>query len=168
VLDNFLRPLLAEQTKLETELSKNPVFKRLEAVRTAIDALRMAYDQPYDLTPKIPPGSVTPVRKNPTSITGRVVAIAESAMRLNNRRFKSTEILEMVLKEGVEINSPRPQSVVASVLSHEKRFSNAFDDYGAGYGPAEWQMLHKRESAPDAEAPEPIKFLPPEDQTGAD
>jgi hypothetical protein len=164
VVDQILRPLLFEQARLEAELKQNPVFKRLEAVRAAIASLRIAYDQPRDLTINF---HINPGKKNPVSITGRVVSLAESAMRANNKRYKSTEILAMALKEGVEIDSPKPQSVVASILSHEKRFSNGFDEYGAGYGPVEWMLLNKDE-APSALALEPQESLPSGDQTGAD
>ena len=174
MIENILTPLLAEATRLETELRSVPAFRRLEAVRLSIASLRAAYEQTTNQSPSAPRAARAGRKselKDPTSITGRVSHIAEAAMRSTQKRYTSGEILEMGLREGVTINSPKPQSVVASIMSHDKKFRNSSDSRGTGYGLSEWSEefadRHTKNEAPDASAPEPHEFLPPEDQTGA-
>jgi hypothetical protein len=138
VVHNILSPLLAEEARLEGELRRLPVYLQLEAVRSSIASLKAVYGQPAQTHNRTTPAPVSGKLKNPDSITSRVVQIAASAMRTRQKRVKSSEVLGIALREGIEIASSKPQSVVASILSHEQMFDNKFDDHGAGYGLREW------------------------------
>jgi hypothetical protein len=139
VTNTIIATLLAEESRLENELRMLPVFRRLEAVRHSIQTLRAAYE------PDVPPhtvgtadaGIATKYRQT-GSLTGRVVQIAEVAMRSSDKRLKSSDVLNLATREGVEINGMKPQSVVASILSHERMFDNGHDQHGSGYGLREW------------------------------
>jgi hypothetical protein len=143
VAHDIMSPLLAEETRLETELKLNPVFRRLEAVRASIRGLREAYglvaEPPRVDAPKESAGGAAPTRaRRPDSITRRVVEIAESAMRLSDKRQTSGQVYDMAIAQGVVISGVKPPSVVASILSHERKFDNRYDDHGSGYGLREW------------------------------
>jgi hypothetical protein len=145
VAQDIFASLIAEEERLEAELRRLPVYRQLEAVQNHNQAI------------------VAPARgrlRNPASITNRVVQVAASAMRAQQKRVKSSEVLEIAIREGVQITSSKPQSVVASILSHEGMFDNKFDDHGAGYGLREWSEAQdghdhsKTDEAPArAEAP---------------
>ena len=144
---NIIEPLLAEQARLEDELRQMAVFRRLEAVRASIASLRSAYDEtPAGMNKPSPApdgGTINASqtatrRRHVRSMTGRVVEIAEAAMRSTGRRFQSPEILELAAKEGVSVAGEKPNSVVSSILSHDDLFDNTFDKHGRGYGLKEW------------------------------
>lgn len=152
----IIATLLAEETRLENELRMLPVFRRLEAVRSSIQALRAAYEPnfPTHMVGVVDDGGAIPVPRyrQPGSITGRVVQIAEAAMRSSGKRLKSSEVLNLATREGVEINGTKPQSVVASILSHESLFNNGYDQHGAGYGLREWVTTSPSEQKPNPDA----------------
>jgi hypothetical protein len=160
VAQDIFAPLLAEEERLEAELRRLPVYRQLEAVRSSIASLKSVYGQPIQNHNKAIVAPAHGRLRNPASITNRVVQIAASAMRARQKRVKSSEVLEIALREGVQIASSKPQSVVASILSHEGMFDNKFDDRGAGYGLREWSEAQdghdhsKTDEAPaQAEAP---------------
>jgi hypothetical protein len=162
VIDNILTPLVAEAARLETELRSVPAFRKLEAVRMSIASIRAAYEQTTAQSPSAPrvarAGGGSRL-KDPASITSRITHIAETAMRSTQNRFTSSQILEIGMREGLSINSPKPQSVVASIMSHDKKFRNSSDSRGTGYGLSEWsdELIDQttKNEAPDASAPEP-------------
>jgi hypothetical protein len=141
VAHDIISPLLAEETRLETELKLNPVFRRLEAVRASIRGLREAYESvPAPTNPhsrEAPRGPASRARR-PDSITRRVVEIAASAMGSSDKRLTSGQVYDMAIEQGVVISGVKPPSVVASILSHEKTFDNRSDRHGTGYGLREW------------------------------
>jgi hypothetical protein len=160
VAQDIFAPLLAEEERLEAELRRLPVYRQLEAVRSSIASLKTVYGQPIQNHNKAIVAPAHGRLRNPASITNRVVQIAASAMKARQKRVKSSEVLDIALREGVQITSSKPQSVVASILSHEKMFDNKFDDRGAGYGLREWSEAQdghdhsKTDEAPaQAEAP---------------
>lgn len=158
---DIFAPLLAEEERLETELRRLPVYRQLEAVRSSIASLKSVYGERTNNYPDIVNvGPLSGRSRNPGSVTTRVVQVAASMMKDRQKRVKSSEVLGLALQKGVEIASSKPQSVVASILSHERMFDNKFDDRGAGYGLREWseaqddQDHSKTDEAPaQAEAP---------------
>jgi hypothetical protein len=154
VAQDIFAPLIAEEERLEAELRRLPVYRQLEAVRSSIASLKAVYGQSgQNHNHTVNPAPVPGRSRNPGSITTRVVQIAASAMRTRQKRVKSSEVLEIALREGVEISSAKPQSVVASILSHEGMFDNKFDDRGAGYGLREWSDAQDDDHSKTDEAP---------------
>jgi hypothetical protein len=153
VAQDIFAPLLAEEERLEAELRRLPIYRQLEAVRSSIASLKSVYGQPIQNHNKSIAAPVPGRQRNPASITNRVVQIAASAMRTRQKRVKSSDVLEIALREGVQISSSKPQSVVASILSHEGMFDNKFDDRGAGYGLREWSEAQDDHDHSKAEAP---------------
>jgi hypothetical protein len=140
VTNPIFAPLLAEEARLEAELRANPAYRRLDAVRASLKSLRAVYEIDNAATlPKAESSSAHRVsRAREGSITGSILKIAESSLRIAGKRLTSSELLHLVLQGGVTISSPKPQSVVSSVMSHDARFDNATDHYGTGYGLREW------------------------------
>lgn len=165
---DILAPLLAEETRLETELKRNPVFRQLEAVRASIRGLREAYGLETSDSLSVV-GIITEARvgrlatsraKRPGSITQRVVEIAASAMRSSDQRLTSGQVYDMAIEQGVTISGVKPPSVVASILSHAGLFDNRFDKHGSGYGLREWseeQDSHGRSKTDEAPISEPME-----------
>lgn len=134
-------PLLAEEARLEAELRTNPTYRRLDAVRASLRALRAVYEADNVIVqPKAESAAHRPPRTREGSITSSILKIAESSIRIEGKRLTSSELLHLVVQGGVTISSPKPQSVVSSVMSHDARFDNATDQYGTGYGLREWTM----------------------------
>jgi hypothetical protein len=142
VTNPIFAPLLAEEARLEAELRTNPTYRRLEAVRASVRSLRAAYETDNGTVPPKAESATPPrvSRAREGSITSSILKIAESSIRIAGKRLTSSELLQLAIQGGVTINSPKPQSVVSSVMSHDARFDNATDQYGTGYGLREWVM----------------------------
>lgn len=158
---DFLAPLQAEASRLEGELQRLPIYRRLEAVRASIRALTDAYADPQTYEGANSAGGEKEAgqrQERSGSLTGKVWRTAEAAMRTTNRRVKSSDVLQMLNDAGVELRGTKPQAVVASILSHHDKFDNKFDSHGAGYGLKEWS-----EPSSDAQA----KTATPEQEVAA-
>jgi hypothetical protein len=138
LVHDLLSPLFAERSRLETELRQVPVFRQLEAVNSAIAAIKSAYEESEPPALIAQPSEMHASRRQPGSTTSRVVQVAVETMQSTNRRYKSSEVLELARKAGVEVSGTKPHSVVASILSHDDRFDNRYDHRGNGYGLREW------------------------------
>jgi len=53
-------------------------------------------------------------------------------------RATSAQITALAKQRGIEIEGKKPQSTVASILSHSPDFDNTGDIRGRGYGLKEW------------------------------
>jgi hypothetical protein len=145
VTDNIIAALTEEEAKLQAELNANATFRRLEAVRSALQTLKEAYtstasSQPHRVFISHP--SVERGRQ-PNSITSQILRVAESALRESGQRMSSGQILRAAEQAGVTVNGKKPSAVVASVLSHDGRFVNRADRRGSGYGLREWSAQNE-------------------------
>lgn len=151
---SFILTLQAEEARLEAELKREPLYRRLEAVREALLRLKSAYDASSvattptvaDMVIEPPPGQVVIVRERserPGSMASLVTSTAMKLFRETGKRAKSSEIVEVLRKNGTEFSGQKPQAQVASILSHYPLFDNTGDSHGAGYGLREWSELQR-------------------------
>ena len=87
-------------------------------------------------------------------------------MRQYGKRLTSSDVVSVALKQGVELSSQKPQSVVASILSHNELFDNGFDHRGIGYGLKEWLGETGTAAPPPDQAPLPRNAEPPSGSPG--
>jgi hypothetical protein len=135
-------PLEAEETRLKRELLSNATFRRLEAVRDSIRSLKRAYGHIMSETAEVRISAEAfhaARKKRGDSVTSRVTQLAEDSMRTSGRRITSGQILTLAKAAGIPFTTDKPQSMIASILSHAPQFKNGSDSHGIGYGLAEWE-----------------------------
>jgi hypothetical protein len=150
MIPNFVKELQAEKKRLEAELQRQPLYRRLEAVQEALGKLLPLYGEAmgstasnlhvhdYAVVAQSPSrlNVVRPTRRG--SMSSKVSEVALRHFEETGRRATSGDILEIARKNGIEIDSPKPQSQVASILSHHPLFDNTGDSHGLGYGLSKW------------------------------
>ena len=157
MVPNFYPAMKAEEDRLEAELSRLPTYRRLKALRSAMRALADAYavahtDEPpprreTSASDSAPPptfasedqgGKASVTVRRPGSMASIVGDAAEAWFRSTGRRAKSMAIVQALAAQGIPIRGQKPSGVVASILSNDERFDNAFDRRGLGYGLKDW------------------------------
>jgi hypothetical protein len=159
MVPDFVRSLQNEEARLETELKRSPLFRQLEAVRESLRKLMPAYEGSGadaiqaasslagngTLTADaivVPASSQQGRTERAGSMSSIVSQAALKLFRETGKRAKSSIILEILAKNGVQIDNKKPQAQVASILSHNPLFDNTGDARGSGYGLREWSQMN--------------------------
>ncbi len=109
---------------------------RIEAVRTSIAALEGAYASGDQAATGAQPMLGTKrTRARASTQTAQIRSWAEVVFSDTNRRFNSTVLAAEFTARGFgPIDGKNPAAAIASALSPDKRFDNASDEHGTGYG----------------------------------
>jgi hypothetical protein len=89
-------------------------------------------------------------------MAGTVTKTALEVFEQTGRRVTSGEILDILRKRGVQLENPKPQAQVASIMSHDPRFKNGTDGRGTGYGLAAWSEPEAAPAAPAQTTPDNV------------
>lgn len=151
-MSSIVEALRRELATLEAELESDPRYRKI----ARISALLAEYEQSTPADANVPAHRPTrtasPNSKKNCVHDGIVTFLAA------HPGAHRSELLADLKNWGLMGDEKDPMASLAAYLSD---FRSELQNVGQGH----WSL---RELAPDAEAPEPIKFLPPEDQTGAD
>jgi len=165
MVPDFVKSLQAEEARLLAELQRSPVYKQLEAVREALGKLQYAYATVSGVGTCLADATVVsgnPVsrRSRQPSMAGTVTNTALELFAQTGRRVTSGQILDILRQRGEQLNNPKPQAQIASIMSHDPRFKNASDGRGTGYGLAAWS---EPEAAPPQTTPDNVAATPVEE-----
>lgn len=139
-MTNILIEAKREMERLRGELSRNPVFQRLQAIQRLIEIYESAPEKEA-ITSKREQVTVA-TRPVATSKTAIIEEAAVAFLKGLNRRATSGEILAHMQSVGIEIGGKKPLSTMASYLSNSKKLNNVPK---RGYGLEEWPVEHKSE-----------------------
>jgi hypothetical protein len=150
-MSNIVDALKRELSALETELENDPRHRKIARIRSLLaeygPSMQATTDMPVARMTRTPPANSKKVRIR-EAITSFLAAHPGSHRR---------EILSDLMQKGLLGEEKDPMASLAAYLSD---FRSGLQNLGQGH----WSL---RESAPDAEAPEPTKSLVVGDQTGA-
>jgi hypothetical protein len=165
MVPDFVKSLQAEEARLVAELQRSPLYQRLEAVREALSKLQYVYAEVtaavgFEATVESSPVSR---RGRQPSMAGTVTNTALEVFEQTGKRVTSGEILDILRKRGVQLDNPKPQAQIASIMSHDPRFKNASDGRGTGYGLAAWSEPEAAPAAPSQTSPDNVAATPVEE-----
>ena len=111
-MPDVIASLRVESARLESELRlTSPEFRRLEAVHASIKRLAETYgseaakathaDVSAGVSENAVPQKGRTVR--PDSISGRILTIAEEAMKDTGKRMRGGDVLKLVTESGIKI-----------------------------------------------------------------
>ncbi len=167
MVPDFVKSLQAEEARLLAELQRSPVYQRLEVVREALHKLQYAYATVSGVGTIQADATVVngPVsrRGRQGSMAGTVTSTAMGLFEQTGKRVTSGEILDILRKRGVQLDNPKPQAQIASIMSHDPRFKNGTDGRGTGYGLAAWSEAEAASAAPPDNTPDNVAATPVEE-----
>jgi hypothetical protein len=140
ISEELFRAASQEAARLTSELRIYPAFRKLEAVRSVLDAY--ATENPDNGGPSS--GAADEFQEHATrkaqgrssgSKSAAIVREARAYLLTVGRRAESSQIAEALRGRGIEILKGNPTSVVSSYLSQSDLFDNV---RGQGYGLVEW------------------------------
>lgn len=130
-----------EEVKLLAELRSNPVFQRLEAIRSVIRSYQnehVAEQVPHSVDRNPPASRTAAVRRRgprPNSKSAEIIEASEAFLNKLGHRAESSVIANEIQRLGISVPGEKPISVVASYLSNSPKFDNV---RGEGYGLTIW------------------------------
>ncbi|MCW6507076.1 hypothetical protein [Lichenifustis flavocetrariae] len=127
-MDDFIAIAEAEEQRLTEELSRNPTFLKLQAVRAVLEAYRAA-SKPSVLDTMIK--TFGPSGPRPGSKAAQIRPIVIEYLTKKNARAQTSELLEVVTRAGVEIGGQKPSGTMSSYLSNMDELDHK---QGEGYG----------------------------------
>lgn len=140
--NDFLKAAHEEEDRLTAELRNNPVYQRLELVRTLIRTYESGH-QEIRPSAHIEQRSVTrPRQPRSQSMSAIICQATEKYLEMLGRRAESSMIANEMKRLGLEVPGQKPTSVIASYLSNSDRFDNV---RGQGYGLKKWANLTKEQ-----------------------
>jgi len=152
IMSEIVDALRRELAALEAELENDPRYRKIARIRSLLTE--------YSI-PTTANANVSPIRRTRVaSPSSKKVRIHDAIMAFlqGHPGAHRSEILSELTSSGLMGDEKDPMASLAAYLSD-------FRSELLGLGQGRWSL---RESAPDAEAPEPMESLVPGDQTGAD
>ena len=149
---NIVEVLSGELATLEAELENDPRYRKIARIRSLLAEYRMA--SPTEST-NVSPNRATRTA-SPNSKKNRVHDAIMNFLAGHHGAHRR-ELLADLVHRGIMGDEKDPMASLAAYLSD---FRSELKNLGQGH----WSL---KESAPDAEAPEPIESLRSGDQTGA-
>lgn len=126
-MDDYIALTEAEERRLTEELSRNPTFIKLQAVRSVLEAYRAA-SQPSILTTAIKMFASGP---RAGSKAAQIRPLVIDYLTRKGGRAQTAELLDVVTKAGVEIGGQKPVGTMSSYLSNMEELDHR---QGEGYG----------------------------------
>jgi hypothetical protein len=151
-MSDIVEALRREMSALETDLENDPRYRKIARIRSLLAEYTAASSHaPVNVMMSRPARAAQPNSKKSRVHDGIINFLAA------NPGAHRRDILSAIVHEGLLVDVKDPMASLAAYLSD---FRSELQNLGQG----RWSL---KESAPNAEAPEPMQSLASGDQTGA-